>query len=180
MNVHSAEADRLASLGSYHIINTPPEPHFDALAQEAAHLFAAPIALISLVDENRNWFKARVGLSVSEAPRPLSFCSHAITSDDLLVVENAAIDARFMHNPLVKGDPNLRFYAGSVLKNRQGHRLGTICVIDVKLRPDVSARQLSLLEDLSGAVMKVLEDRRAGIVQHEVQHHRQQNQHFHA
>ncbi|TRD12786.1 GAF domain-containing protein [Erythrobacter insulae] len=155
-----SEAGRLAALGSYHILDTPPEPELDALAQQAADIFAVPIALISLVDENRNWFKARVGLSVSEAPRPFSFCAHAIASDELLVVGNAAEDERFMRNPLVKGDPNLRFYAGAVLKNDQGHRLGTICVIDTRLRPDIVPNKFAALEALANTVMKVLDNRK--------------------
>ena len=118
------EGRRIDALKGYGILDTPNEPEFDRIVQEAAAMLGAPIALISLVDEHRQWFKAKLGLEPDEMPRSISFCTHAIHGSDMMVVEDAAEDARFAANPLVTGDPGIRFYAGTPLKNvfRCAHR----------------------------------------------------------
>jgi signal transduction histidine kinase len=123
------EASRLQALRLTQLLDTPPEAAFDGLAQVAALLCAAPIALVSLVDESRQWFKACVGLDVRETPRSVSFCAHAIHGSELFVIEDALADPRFADNPLVVGPPNIRFYAGAPLAFHD-HMLGTLCVID--------------------------------------------------
>ena len=105
------EAKRLATLQALHILDTPPEERFDRLSRLAQRLFNVPIVLISLVDANRQWFKSRQGLSVSETPRDISFCSHAILHEDALVIPDTTLDPRFLDNPLVTGEPSIRFYA---------------------------------------------------------------------
>ncbi|WP_347554871.1 response regulator [Robbsia sp. KACC 23696] len=124
------EAQRLDALDRLALLDTEPEIAFDDLVQLAATLCDVPIALISLVDRDRQWFKARVGLNATETHRDLAFCAHAILHPDaLMIVENAAEDPRFCHNPLVTGDPHIRFYAGAPLLSPDGHALGTLCVI---------------------------------------------------
>ena len=155
----TAEPARLAALRGYGIMDTPPEPEFDDIVRQAARLLDTPIALISLIDERRQWFKARVGLSVQETPRSLAFCAHAIAGDGFMVVDDATRDPQFMNNPLVMFDPAIRFYAGAVLENRQGHRLGTICVIDQKPRAGLSREKIATLQGLAELVIDVLEER---------------------
>ena len=122
--------ERLSSLRRLGILDTPAEPAYDDLAHLAAIVCNAPIALISLVDEDRQWFKARVGLTVEETPRSVSFCSHAIAEGRLFVVRDTHEDARFRENPLVTGDPLIRFYAGMPVVGPAGLPIGTLCVID--------------------------------------------------
>lgn len=158
MNDRDEDA-RLAELRSFNILDTSAEAEFDRIVQQAARTLNTPIALLSLIDDDRQWFKAKVGLDVAETPRSMSFCTHAIQSDEVFVVENAKDDARFADNSLVTGDPHIRFYAGAPLKTSAGRRIGTICVIDNKPRTmlsDVEKRQLEALADL---VMKALERR---------------------
>ncbi|HZU63910.1 MAG TPA: EAL domain-containing protein [Novosphingobium sp.] len=125
------EAARLRSLYSYDILDTPPDARFDNLAEIASSHFEAPIALVSLVDQDRQWFKAAVGLGARQTPREQSFCAHAIASkDEVLIIEDAWADPRFANNPLVTGDPHIRFYAGAPILASNGDPLGTICVID--------------------------------------------------
>ena len=124
------EAFRLRTLTSLSILDTPAEERFDRLTRLAQRLFNVPIALVSLIDSNRQWFKSCQGLDVRETPRDVSFCAHAILGNDLLVVPDAAADARFADNPLVTGEPFIRFYAGCPLKAPNGSLLGTLCVID--------------------------------------------------
>ncbi len=128
------ESARQAALDQLRILDTPPEARFDRLTRMAARLLDAPIALISLIDRDRQWFKSSVGLDVSETPRSLSFCGHAIFDKEPLVIEDARLDERFHDNPLVTGDPSIRFYAGMPLHTADGHALGTLCVIDRKPR----------------------------------------------
>ena len=171
----SDEAARLAALHGLKILDTPPEPAFDSLARLAAHVCHTPVALVSLVDEKRLWIKARFGLDVPETPRDSAFCAHAILEDPLLEVCDALADERFAENPLVIGAPAIRFYAGVAIRTRDGHALGTICVIDVVPRQlddtqrwilRALAEQVSAQFDIrrlameAASVLRVLEDER--------------------
>ena len=125
---------RLRVLRELLILDTPPEERFDRLVEFAADEFDVPIALISLVDKDRQWFKARVGLDACETSREISFCGHAIMQDDLFEVLDAVLDPRFADNPLVVGDPFIRFYIGAPLALPDGAKVGTLCLIDIKPR----------------------------------------------
>jgi len=157
--MNTDERSRLAALRSYRILDTEPERAFDDLALLASQICDTPIALISLVDAERQWFKSRVGVSAHETSRDVAFCAHAILQRELFVVHDALQDDRFRHNPLVVSDPNIRFYTGAPLINAEGHALGTLCVIDRKPRT-LDARQLEALEALRRQVVAQLELRR--------------------
>jgi len=122
------EPTRLDTLRSLRILDTPPEERFDRLTRLARRLFGVPGAVVSLVDAERQWFKSCDGLAASETPRDISCCGHAILSDDIMLVPDAGADVRFHDNPLVTGDPNIRFYAGCPLTVTNGSRLGTLCL----------------------------------------------------
>ncbi|UXH78162.1 GGDEF domain-containing protein [Roseateles amylovorans] len=124
------EGARLATLRVLQLLDTDPDERFDRITRMARRLFQVPIALISLVDDERLWFKSAQGLDATETPRDLSFCGHAILSDHLLLVPDAHLDPRFADNPLVTGPPHIRFYAGCPVRAPSGHRLGTLCLID--------------------------------------------------
>lgn len=156
----TTDADR-TELKGYGVLDTPNEPEFDAIVKEAANVMGVPIALISLLDENRQWFKARVGLSLSETPLAMSFCTHAVRGPAVFTVSDASVDDTFANNPLVTGDPGIRFYAGAPLKTPGGNRIGTICVIDDKPREPLSSEQEAALERLATATMDALERRKA-------------------
>ncbi|MBP2300660.1 EAL domain-containing protein (putative c-di-GMP-specific phosphodiesterase class I)/GAF domain-containing protein [Azospirillum picis] len=155
------ERDRLAALQRYELLDTPAEAAFDRITRLAAKLLKVPIALISLIDHDRQWFKSRIGLAVQETPREHAFCHHALESDALFVVGDARVDPRFATNPLVTGDPHIRFYAGAPLRTADGMALGTICVIDNEPRPPLSPEEEEALRDLSAMVMAHIEARRA-------------------
>ena len=160
------EKQRLNVLWQYDVLDTVPEEVFDDLTELAARICEAPIAMITLVDENRQWFKSKVGVTVKETSRDISFCGHAIAQSDLFIVPDATKDQRFEHNPLVISDPKIRFYAGAPLVTPDGHALGTLCVIDKvprELRPD----QKGALRVLARHVMTQLELRRRS---HELAH----------
>ena len=126
----SIEASRIAALNRYAILDTEPEQSFDDLVTLAAHICRTPMAMLSLVDEHRQWFKSKVGVQVRETPREISICTHAIQQDDLFIVSDTRQDPRFRDNPLVVGEPRVRFYAGAPLINEDGFALGTLCVVD--------------------------------------------------
>ena len=128
------EDRRLSALEAIQLLDTPPEERFDRITRIASAMFDVPVALVSLVDRDRQWFKSCYGLGVKETARNISFCGHAILGPDAFVVENAQNDERFSDNPLVTGEPNIRFYAGAPLEDRSGNRLGTLCLIDRKPR----------------------------------------------
>ena len=149
------EAARLARLKALAVLDTSPEPIFDALTRAAALACEVPIALVSLVDEQRQWFKACTGLDVVETSRDLAFCAHAILSDALFEVPDATLDARFADNPLVLGAPGIRFYAGVPMVLPGGERIGTLCVIDRRPRR-LDAEQRRLLAELAEATLQAL------------------------
>lgn len=141
------EDERLSALRALLLLDTPPEERFDRLARFVAEQLDVPIALLTLVDGQRQWFKARVGLDATETPRDISFCGHAIMKNDLFIVEDASRDPRFSDNPLVTGEPHIRFYAGAPLSAPGGHRIGTLCVIDTVPR-SLGPVELSILDAL--------------------------------
>lgn len=151
------EPARLASLRRYRILDTDPERAFDDLALLASQVCGTPIALISLVDEDRQWFKARVGVAFSETARSISFCAHAIEQAGLFVVPDATDDARFRDNPLVQQAPRIRFYAGAPLVTPEGHALGTLCVVDRVPRrlTDAQTRALEALRRQAEAQLEL-------------------------
>jgi GAF domain-containing protein len=153
------DAARVASLEKYAILDTEPEQAFDDLTLLASYICKAPIAAISLIDGNRQWFKSKVGLSVTETPREIAFCSTAIQQSDVLIVPDTLQDERFRNNPLVVSDPRIRFYAGAPLINEEGYALGTLCVIDRTPR-ELTPEQKEALQALSRLVLAQMEFRR--------------------
>jgi GAF domain-containing protein len=166
--IKNTTAHRLALLAKYNILDTPPEADFDDLTHLAATLCGTPIALISLLDADRQWFKSRCGLEATETPIEQAICAHAVAQSDLgntFIVADAAQDARFAENPLVTGDIGLRFYAGQSLIARDGTPVGTICVVDRVARPDgLNATQQQALRVLARQVVAQMELRQT--VQH--------------
>jgi GAF domain-containing protein len=161
MEISQTEAKRLAVLHGYGILDTSFEERYDRLTRIAARILGTPISLISLIDENRQWFKAAFGLDVRETPRDISFCTHAIRDTEVFVVPDAKKDQRFVKNPLVTGDPKIRFYAGAPLVGRKGKMIGTLCVIDRKPRGDFPAEQQQVLRDLADTLVDMFELRMA-------------------
>ena len=154
------EAARLAALRRYRILDSDPEPAFDDLTLLASHICGTPIALITLIDENRQWFKSRIGISLTETSREVSFCNHAIQRpNELMIVPNALEDERFANNPLVTGDEHVRFYAGAPLVTTDGYALGALCVVD-RVPRQLTADQLHALDALRHQVEAQLELRR--------------------
>lgn len=145
------EASRVASLCGLAILDTPPEERFDRISRIAQHHFKVPIALVSLVDSERQWFKSRQGLEAVETSRDISFCGHAILSGDIFYVPDTLNDPRFDDNPLVTGAPYIRFYTGAPLHSPEGYRVGTLCLIDSRPR-EFSAQELTILRDLADTV----------------------------
>jgi signal transduction histidine kinase/CheY-like chemotaxis protein/HPt (histidine-containing phosphotransfer) domain-containing protein len=156
--VFDGEKLRLTALKEFQILDTLPEQDFDDITLLASQICETPIAAVSLIDEDRQWFKSRIGLSVSETPRNIAFCDHAIKGDDLFVVSDAAQDFRFSSNPLVTKDPHIRFYAGAPLTTSDGYKIGALCVIDQKPR-QLSDAQERALNALARSVMTLIEAR---------------------
>jgi signal transduction histidine kinase len=154
------EPQRLQALASYDILDTPFEGDFDDIARMAAMICDAPIAVVNLIDQGRQWFKAEVGLGVRETPIDSSICAYAILQPELFEVADTLLDPRFVGNPLVTGDPHLRFYAGAPLKTPDGYQLGTVCVLGYQPR-QLDARQREALLALSRQTMALMELRRA-------------------
>lgn len=153
------EHQRLLTLQKYEVLDTGAEANFDDIIELAAQICQAPIALVSLVDRDRQWFKAKLGLDAEETHRDLAFCAHAILADDILIVENALLDPRFKDNPLVQGEPHIRFYAGAPLITPFGHKLGTLCIIDTEPR-SLDQTQLKAIKTLSKHTVHLLELRK--------------------
>jgi GAF domain-containing protein len=142
------EEERLKSLYSLNILDTPAEERFDRIARIAKKLLNVKVVQISLVDRNRQWFKSAIGLNVKETPRDISFCGHAIHEQKMFVVNNAQEDKRFSDNPLVTSDPHISFYAGMPLLGPNEQKVGTFCAIDDKPR-DMTDDEIQILTDLS-------------------------------
>ena len=151
------EKERIKSLKAYSILDTLPEAEYDNLTILASQICETPVALITFVDDNRQWFKSRKGLDIDETPREISFCAHAINdTNPVFEISDARQDTRFRDNPLVSGTNNIVFYAGASIKNLNGLPLGTICVIDHKPKTLTEA-QKTALQALADQTMKLLE-----------------------
>ena len=176
------EKERMAVLKSFEIMDTPAEDVFDIICDLASNALKCPIAAVSLIAEDRQWFKANVGLAQNEIPRNVSFCAHTIMSKEPLVIMDTTQDRRFKHNPLVTGAANIRFYAAAPICNKTGHILGTVFVFDTRPRDSCD---VATLEKLSNVAMKNIEDRKNAEAapvkkklprqQHQQQQHQQQS-----
>jgi two-component system, NtrC family, sensor kinase len=152
----STEAARVASLNRYAILDSEPEQSFDDLVILAAHICQTPMATLSLVDDHRQWFKSKFGVEVKETPREVSICSHAIQQGDLFIVPDTLQDPRFRENPLVTGEPHVRFYAGTPLINEDGYALGTLCVLDREPR-QLNTEQKEAINALGRLALRQME-----------------------
>ncbi len=160
MNLPENEIERLKTLRRYEILDTPPDGTFDRITSLASKIFNMPIVLISLVDEDRIWFKSHHGLETDTIGRDPGLCASAILEDDIYLIENAREDPRSLANPLVVGNFGLRFYAAAQLKTSDGYNLGTFCIID-KLQRFLNSDQTNMLQDLAQIVMDEMELRLA-------------------
>jgi len=158
--VPANEEARLAALHQYQLLDTPSEELFDAFTRLAAQVCGTPISLISLIDRDRQWFKSALGIDIAETPRDVAFCAHAIVQDGILEIEDTREDERFVHNPLVEGEPGIRFYAGVPLRTARGEALGTLCVLD-SVPHTLSLEQRTSLRAIGDALLDQFEHRRA-------------------
>lgn len=149
------EAVRIQSLQALEILDTPREDRFDRVTRLAKRIFGVPIVIISLIDANRQWFKSCIGLDVAETSREMSFCSHAIHGDDIFLIPDTQLDPRFSDNPMVVGEPHIRFYVGCPLRIGPGSRIGTLCLIDREPR-SFSREDAAALRDLASMVEQEL------------------------
>jgi len=154
------EEERLAILRRYGILDTPPEETFDHIVDLASELFDVPIALVSLVDRHRQFFKAKIGVDVCETSRDVSFCAHALMEEEVFIVPDALADPRFKDNALVTSEPNIRFYAGAPLITRDNYKIGTLCIIDSRPGLRFSIKEATLLQNLARICMDALELRK--------------------
>jgi GAF domain-containing protein len=152
----SKEAARVAALNRYAILDSEPEQSFDDLVTLAAHICQTPIAMLSLVDDHRQWFKSKYGVEIKETPKEISVCAHAIQQGDLFIVPDLTKDERFRDNPLVTGESHLRFYAGAPLVNDDGFALGTLCVVDKEPR-ELNSEQKEAIRALSRLALRQME-----------------------
>ena len=150
------EVQRLNSLCSFGILDTAPDPMFDRLTYLAATILGVPTALVSLLDNSRQWFKSRHGMSDLETPRDIAFCAYAILSDEVLVVPDATQDPRFSSNPLVTGPMGLRFYAGAPIQTRDGYNIGTLCILDTVPRTGLSPQEKETLKTLASMALEAV------------------------
>jgi GAF domain-containing protein len=155
----TTEAARIAALNRYAILDSEPEEAFDDLVLLAAHICRTPMAMLSLVDDHRQWFKSKVGVKVQETPKDISICAHAIEQHDLYIIPDTCKDPRFRENPLVIGEPRIRFYAGAPLVNEDGFALGTLCVVDREPR-NLDEEQKEALNALSRLALRQMELRK--------------------
>jgi len=165
---HPDEAARLAKLRSYDILDTDREPGFNDIARLAALICETPIAAISLIDRERQWFKAAVGMPVDETTRDLAFCAHTILQHEVLQVRDASLDSRFADHPMVLDEPRIRFYAGAPIVTQDGHPLGAVCVID-RVQKTLSDEQRTALEALARLTMMLFE------LRHKARHYEELN-----
>ena len=159
----SDEQERLEALRSYNIIDTDPEPVFNDLAQLAAYVCGTPMAVVSLLDDERQWLKARVGIDLREVPREQTFCQYALRANDVFEIPDTLADARYASNPMVTGAPHIRFYVGTPLLTPEGYSLGTLCAFDTVPR-SLSTDQREALRLLARQVMAHLELRRTRLL----------------
>ncbi|MBT9187115.1 sensor histidine kinase [Zobellia russellii] len=160
------EEDRIKALESFEILNTLEEEEYDAITRIAAEICNTPMALVSLVDSDRQWFKSHYGIDATETPRDLAFCAHAINNpEELFIVKDSSKDERFADNPLVTGGPQVQFYAGAPLNTKDGFSIGTLCVIDTLPRTNFTPKQQACLRSLANQVMAQLELRRQNSLQ---------------
>lgn len=167
--VEQLEKERLECLRSYHIVDTSPEIEFDRITDLASKIAGTKVAVISFVEQDRQWFKSKVGIEAQGTPREIAFCHHTIQNDELMIVSDATRDIRFKNNPLVKGDPHIRFYAGAPLISKKGYRLGTLCVFDSQ-KVELDENQQNALVNLANQVMSLMELRK---YQEDVEHYQE-------
>jgi GAF domain-containing protein len=161
----SNESERLAALASYQILDTDAEQDFDDLIRIATHVCEAPVATVTLIDRERQWHKARIGVAVAETSRDVAICAHTILQDRTLIVPDLREDERFRDSPFVEGEPGVRFYAGVPLVTADGFILGTICVMDLEARAaePLTSAQVACLEALARQTVRLMEVRRTSV-----------------
>ncbi|WP_415842065.1 GAF domain-containing protein [Paracidovorax anthurii] len=153
--LHDNVAERLRALRDLMLLDTSPEERFDRVVRFAAEQLDAPMALVSLVDEQRQWFKSRIGIALEETARDISFCAHAILQPEVFIVEDARLDHRFAGNPMVTGEAHIRFYAGAPLQAPGGERIGTLCVLDTEPRA-LNGTEIAVLHALQQLINEAI------------------------